>query len=137
MHRLTQLSGLLLFISLVTYGQKQKVNKLQSCQRQWKYENLAKSFSGTIEFFEQPAVMCGTVSSASVALIKTENGETVRVLTMCNSKEDFNASPTFNTGEKVIITPSEKPSFKVDIVPVDPASCRLKSAYFGTIQKAK
>jgi hypothetical protein len=137
MHKVFLSSILLLMSSLVTYGQKQKLDALQQCQSQWKYENLEKSFTGSIIFFDQPAVMCGVVSTASVALIKKDNGDTVRVLTMCNIKKDFNTPPNLKTGERVIVTSSGKPSFRIDIMPVDFASCRLKTAYFGLIQKAE
>lgn len=128
-------STIFLFASFLTFGQKQDLDKYQGCQRRWKYKNLEKGFSGTIVFFEQPVVMCGVASTASVALVKTDNGETLRVLTMCNIKKDFNTPPGFKVGEKVKITPDEKPAFRVDIIPVDFLSCRLRTAYFGIIQK--
>ena len=42
---------------------------LQSCQRKWKCEHLQKDFDGTIVFFKRPVVVCGVVSTASVAFI--------------------------------------------------------------------
>jgi hypothetical protein len=135
MQQFILLSTLLLFTSLTSHGQNPMVNKLQDCQREWKYKDLGKSVIGTILFYDQPSVLCGAVSTASVALIRTGDGDTLRVLTMCNTKKDNNTKLPFSLGEKVTVTPFEKPSFRVDIIPVDIASCSLETAYFGIIQK--
>jgi hypothetical protein len=135
MQRLFLLSIFFLTSYLASLGQNQRVDPLNQCQRHWKYKELESSFSGTVIFFDQPTVKCGVVSTASVALIKRDNGDTIRVLTICNNKKEFDSHSTFQPGEKVTITPSEAPSFTVNIMPVDFASCRLTSAYFGRIQK--
>jgi hypothetical protein len=119
------------------FGQQKQTEKLQNCKTKWKYSNLNKVLNGSILYYEQPVVECGILSTASVALIRTEAGDTLRVLSMCDTKKDFNTAPAFKLGERVKVTPSEKPSFRVDLMPVDWESCRLVIAYFGTIQRLK
>ncbi len=119
------------------FGQHQETEKLQNCKTKWKYLNLDKALTGSILYYEQPVVACGMVSTASVALIRTDAGDTIRVLSMCDIKKDFNTPPAFKLGERVSVTPSEKPTFRIDLMPVDWEGCRLMSAYFGIIQNAK
>jgi hypothetical protein len=111
------------------------VEKLRSCQAQWKYHNLDSELTGTVTFYEQPIVFCGVVSTASVGLIKLENGSLVRVLTLCNAKGGFSVASKFKEGDKVKITSVEKPEFRVDLVPYDPKACDLDEAFFGNIIK--
>lgn len=110
-----------------------EAEKLRECQGKWKYLELDDELTGEVLFYEQPIVVCGTVSTASVSLIEIEDGSIVRVLSLCNSKNGLSAKNTFNKGDKVKITKAEKPNFKVDLVPYDPKVCELDVAYFGSL----
>jgi len=135
MLRASTLFAIIVFAHTFTFGQSKDLDKLQKCQREWKYQDLSKGLNGLIIFYDQPVVMCGVVSTASVAIIKTDSGDTIRVLTMCNTKKDFSSPTAFSTGQSVTITPSEKPRFRIDFMPVDLQSCELNTAYFGLIAK--
>ena len=127
---------LLLFKGFLSFGQSvSKINKLYSCQENWNYGDLSTKFDGTVLFYAQPITYCGNLSVASTALIKLNNGEIIRVLTLCNNKPDINSPSEFKVGNKVKIEPAQKPSFRVDEIPLDPKSCTIKKTYFGNIKK--
>ena len=135
MLKASTLFAIIIFAHTFSFGQGKDLDKLQKCQREWKYQDLSQGLKGLIIFYDQPVVVCGVVSTASVAIVKTESGDTIRVLTICNTKKDFSSAAAFSAGERVTITPSEKPSFKIDFMPVDLQSCKLNTAYFGQIAK--
>ena len=106
---------------------------IQKCKSKWTYLKMEKSIIGSIVYYEQPTVLCGTVATASVALVKTDIGDTIRILFLCDTKKDFNTPPSFKPGERVSVIPGEDPTFRIDIHPLDPEACRLLTTYFGTI----
>jgi hypothetical protein len=119
-----------IIISRFVFGQtNEELNKGFKCQQKWLYQNLDKSTNGTIIFHKKASGSCGIFSAASVSIIKTEKGDTIRVLEMCNFDKDF------SSGSHVSIKPETKPSFRVDIVPYDPKACTILEAYFGTVTK--
>lgn len=105
------------------------------CQKNWKYLNLEKDIRGVVLYYDQPVIACGvSISTASVALIKTAKGDTLRILTLCNTKKEFKVRSEFEPGYNVYIRAVLKPPFRVDLIPVDPYACSIKEAYFGTVQ---
>ena len=110
-----------------------EINKLVSCQNKWEYLDLKKQLVGTILSFHQPIVECGVMSSASNAIIKLSNGDTIRILTLCNTKE-IDSLEKFKVGEIVQIIPETKPSFQVGIIPYDKWSCSINRVYFGELR---
>ncbi|MCC2545020.1 hypothetical protein LJY25_01065 [Hymenobacter sp. BT175] len=127
------LFAILFMLSLShAWGQsvKQRV-RLQSCQKEWQYKALGRPFKGTIMFSEPAEFLCGLLPAYSVALIKSVNGDTIRVLALC----DF---AVYRKGTIVTIIPQEVPADGINSpVPIDWLSCRLKATYFGSIQKIK
>lgn len=105
-----------------------------ACQRSWQYKTMSDTLSGTIKFFEQPIVHCGILSTASVALVKTESGKIVRVLSLCDIKKDFQTPNRFAIGDSVVIGSAEMPEFRVDLIPVDPEACTLGEHFSGEYQ---
>lgn len=117
-------------LSYSTFAQtNEEQNKGFKCQQSWKYRNLEKSTKGTIIFHKKPSLSCGIMSVASVSIIKTDNGNIIRVLELCNTEKDFPA------GSYVYIEPESKPSFHVDWVPYDTKACIILETYFGALTK--
>ncbi|WP_210465383.1 hypothetical protein [Rufibacter roseolus] len=117
-------------------GQGKSLSKEKtSCQSDWKYNKLEKDIVGTVLFNEQPTVLCGRISTALVSLVRTEAGDTVRVLNLCNTKKGADSPNEFSIGSKVVIKPSKSSAGKIDLIPVDPRACTLKFTYFGSLKK--
>jgi hypothetical protein len=89
------------------------------------------SLKGTVLFHKMATTECGFLSTASLTLIETEEGDTIRVLDLCNTKKDF------RTGSFVTLRAQRKPDFSIDILPFDPKACAFKRTCFGTIFKEK
>ncbi|MEO6151061.1 MAG: hypothetical protein ABIN95_01050 [Mucilaginibacter sp.] len=121
------------FLSL---GQPKQIDTLIKCQKDWKYLEIKKEMTGTILFYDQPTFFCGRISTASIAILKTETGDTIRILTLCHIRLS-KAPNEFTPGDIVTVTPTEAPSFQVDFVPYDPQVCIIKTAYFGSIRFLK
>jgi hypothetical protein len=103
----------LAFISLFAIGQTDcdtiKYPKLlwNSFQCKWQFFILTDTIQGIIIKHEQQTIGCGTIATASLTIIKTEN-DTIRVLDLCNLME-------YKTGQKVKIVPDTAPNFQVHI----------------------
>ena len=125
-------------ISSFLFGQTND-NHLEEikCQKEWKYLDFPNELSGTVIFYDQPFFLCGKLSNASVALIRTNMNDTVRVLAVCETKEYFNSSNKFKQGDKVFVTSSPIPHLRIDFIPTDPKTCLLLTTYFGSIQTSK
>jgi|GEM_PF-5136922 hypothetical protein len=121
----------------ISIGQStDSVNKLSLCREDWQYLNLTKQLEGKIIFFQQPDFGCGTLSNASNAIILTDKGDTIRVLTSCDVKP-IHSSPRFILNDYVVVatTSFDFAKYRIDFIPSDPFSCVLKVAYFGEIKK--
>jgi hypothetical protein len=119
-----------LFIGYSVFGQThEELNNGLKCQQKWEYRNLNSNISGIILFHQKAGGSCGIFSTASVSIIKSEKGDTLRVLEMCNTDKDF------SVGSHISVKSETKPSFRVDIVPYDPKACIILETYFGTLTK--
>lgn len=107
-----------------TKGQQAKA---QECKTKWGYDQLKQVVNGEVLYHRKAPVSCGIFSTASVTLVRTESGDTIRVLELCNTKKDF------KRGAKVKVTPEGDKTWVVGIVPFDPKACILMKAYFGKI----
>ena len=102
MRNLLKFILLIFILSLKTYSQ----NNSDSIRKNWKYFKLKTNTQAfVIDHLPSPA-LCGTLAFASVTIVQTEDGETFRVLNLCNSK-------TYTTHQKIKIIPSIKPKFNV------------------------
>lgn len=102
MRKFLKFTLLIFILSLKTYSQ----NNSDSIRKNWKYFKLktnTKAF--VIDHLPSPA-LCGTIAFASITIVKTEAGETFRVLDLCNSK-------TYKKNQKIKIIPRTKPKFNV------------------------
>ena len=77
------------------------------------YENycdyivIMNEFEMTILDYNHTWVGCGNRAYASNCIGVTDNHDTIRVLSLCNQDS------TFKVGQKVMVTPREKPRFSV------------------------
>ena len=106
-----------------------KNNDFNKCKRTWSYIDIKDSVTGIVLFDKTPAADCGIFSTASMTLVKTSKGDTVRVLNLCNT------TASFEEGTFVIVQPQKKPGFGIDILPFDPLACIVVPTSFGTIRK--
>jgi hypothetical protein len=119
-----------LFIILACREPSQKEwDDFAKCRNSWQYFNVKDSLKGKVLFHKMATIEYGFLSTASLTLIETEEGDTIRVLDLCNTKKDF------RTGSFVTLRAQRKPDFSIDIVPFDPKACVFKRTCFGTILK--
>ena len=118
------------FYSTLCFSQTEKqVNKGSACQTEWRYLTLSDTIQATVIFEATASVECGIVSVASTTLVKKPNGDTIRILQLCNTGAEL------KKGSRVRIVPDKIPSFRIDMVPYDPKACQIKVAYFGLIKQ--
>jgi hypothetical protein len=106
---------------------KEEQAKAQECKTNWEYGQLKASVRGEVLYHHKALALCGILSTASVTLVRTENGLIIRVLEMCNTDKDF------KKGAKVKVTPEGDKTWTVGMVPFDPQACKIMKAYFGKI----
>jgi hypothetical protein len=121
----------LVVLSLLIEAQtsEQEWNDFNKCKQSWKYFNLKDSLTGHVLFHKKASIECGIFSSASLTLVKTSKGDTIRVLDLCNTKKDF------DIGSFVTVQPQPKPGFGIDVIPFDIKTCIFKQTCFGEISK--
>ena len=121
--------GVILFLVVNIRRGLKEINDAFSCQTEWKYLKLRDTVSGVVVFDSKASVNCGIFSSASTTLIRTDHGDIIRILQMCNTDIKL------KLGARVKFAPEGVPSFRVDDIPYDPKACEIKEAYFGRAQE--
>lgn len=104
------------------------------CQNQWQNLELHYEETGEILFYDQTYFASGRLSNASVALIKTKNNDTIRVLAICEIKKSPKEPNKFKSGDVVTVKSSHIPLSKIDYIPKDPFSCVILNTLFGTLK---
>jgi hypothetical protein len=93
----------------------------------WTYSQTAVPVHGTLIHFS-PIADCGYFRTATLSIIKTNNGDTIRVLQMCDTTK------TVEIGSKVKLLPTSKVSKKASLIPSDPATdCVIRKTYYGRL----
>jgi hypothetical protein len=65
------------------------VHKTSEYQEKWEYFKLNDTIiAKLIDHIPAPAI-CGDTQSASLSIVRTENGDTIRVLDLCNQSEKY------------------------------------------------
>src|SRR6476660_891798 len=122
--------GILISTQNLLFAQSEKQWKdFNKCKRTWSYIDIKDSVTGIVLFDKTPGADCGIFSTASMTLVKTSKGDTVRVLNLCNT------TASFEEGTFVIVQPQKKPGFGIDILPFDPLACIVMPTSFGIIRK--
>lgn len=127
MKRITFSMFLLLRCSISFSQTTEEQDKGQKCKTKWKYYQLKHVTDGDVLYHQKALVWCGIFSTASVTLIRTEKGDTIRVLQMCNTET------VFRKGTKVTVVPEGDKTWRVDLVPYDPQGCMIMEVCFGKI----
>lgn len=115
---------LILSFQLSVHAQSDSLDK-----RGWIYVTDMKSFSGEVLHYEPAISNCNTVAYASICIVKMENGKQLRVLTLCNTKNNL------KKGDEIVVSPQKKPEMEVNISPADGRFDALKPTIYGSITK--
>ncbi|WP_156126275.1 hypothetical protein [Hymenobacter sp. DG25B] len=119
----------LLAASFFSFSPKKSLqDQSDSCQAKWQYVVSSKKIKGRVIFHKNTDELCGLLPTASVTLVKTNEGDTIRVLELCN------LSKKFANGEFVLIQPDTAFEAENISVPVDPRTCSLKRTYLGKVE---
>jgi len=126
---------LILMLSTYTFNsmsQKLDTSKLvdfeAGCEHNWQYFNLDQKITGKLIAYKPDLVFCGTVITASSAIIVTPVNDTIRILNICDVGRKFIKS------DLVEVIPADKPVSNV-MVFSDELYCYIKKTYYGYITK--
>ena len=127
------MKGTSFFISLILYSltsfsqSKEEQAKGQDCKTKWSYYQLKGTTKGVVLYHQNSLVSCGIISTASVTLIRTDSGNIIRVLELCNRQRFF------QIGRKVSVVADGDKSSRGHYVPYDPQACTILKTCFGKI----
>jgi hypothetical protein len=102
-----------------------------NCRTKWIYQKTTHKIIGTLIDFK-PVADCGYSMSASLSIVKTKIGDTIRVLQMCDT------SLTAKQNTQVTLLPNSQIDnyLKASIIPTAPETdCIVRNTYFGTLLK--
>lgn len=132
--KIATLFVIVIFIIPVSKGQANITKQdTTGCRENWQWKDLIKIRQGSVIFFEQPDFLCGRLANASVAIIKIDNGDTIRIICPCDVKNN-NVPNRVSTGDKIIIKPVIRS--KIDYIPIDPFCSTFLKTCYGRIVKA-
>ena len=96
------------------------------CRDNWQYFSLQGSIKGQIMFHAKPYFLCGLVATASLTIVRTTTGDTIRIIDLCNS------SDTFQRLCFVKVIPEQRPEFSV-VIPADKShnDCSIKRTCYA------
>jgi len=133
------MSRLLLFVILCysltqCNGQKEiqkSISVDNKCREAWQYFSLDDTLTGQVLFHAKAPFLCGTLATASLTIVKTVPGDTIRVLELCNINKDIAKSAL------VKISPANKSTFGVTL-PFDnnKEDCNILKTCYGVINSA-
>lgn len=90
-------------------GHIQSIFNNDSIKNLWVDVTLDHPVSGTILFYKPAQFYCGILATASLTIIQEGNGDSLRVITLCNMSKEF------QVGQRIIVFPDTKPSFGVTL----------------------
>ena len=115
-------------LCLIHFSFAQKESTDSPCRKNWKYLKTEKTIKGELMYF-LPVSGCGYLISATLAIVKIENGDLIRVLQVCDTTQ--NILP--NT--KVLLFPNNKQKDLATMLPVDKINdCKIISTYYGRLK---
>lgn len=111
------------------YAQKFKTisSAIEPC---WQAVKLSDSLNGTIiSYFNNP-FLCGKVPTASIAIVKLYNGDTLRILELCSGTK------IFKPGDTIMIYPHRVPEVKNVLLPSDKDAidCKISKTTYGRMR---
>jgi hypothetical protein len=131
-----------LFISLIlttfllpSFGQdlNRKFNLYEyKCKNYWKYVAFKDTTYGEVLFHSTAIGLCGAIATASLSIIKTASGDTIRVLELCNVLKNFKK----NTRVKVSFSHfSQEASFDINTPSDEYYYCEIYKTCYGVVTK--
>jgi hypothetical protein len=116
----------LLCIAYPLFAQKESTDS--PCRKNWRYLKTEKVIKGELMYF-LPVSGCGYFTSATLAIVKTENGDLIRVLQVCDTTQKILP----NT--KVSLLPNTKEKDFASLLPLDKMNdCKITSTYYGWLK---
>ena len=103
--------------------------QLFDCKRDWKYSILKDTLTGQILVQQDIGHLCGNMAFGSNTIIRTDAGDTFRIIELCNSNK-------FQVGSSVKIIPDSKPSFDVIVISAS-FDCAVKNTSYGRAIRLK
>ncbi|MES2555513.1 MAG: hypothetical protein V4604_05140 [Bacteroidota bacterium] len=80
-----------------------------SYEKKWEYFQLEQMIAVKIIEHLPAFAMCGVLATASMTIAETEEGDTIRILNLCNTSKDYKPGQTIN------VSPADKPPFGVSL----------------------
>lgn len=80
-----------------------------SCVKNWDYFDMKDTTTGLVVFHAKAIALCGHFAFASLTLLKLQDGDTIRVLELCNTTKDFKLNDIAQ------LIPQNKPAFGVTL----------------------
>ena len=122
---------------ILVFGKEVKTQSLSSLpdgkKLCWQYVNVAEPFNASIIKYFPNNVLCGRFPSASIAIVKLENGDTLRVVQFCSWIKEIKA------GDIVTVNPVKHIDTESTIYPVedDALTCRILKTIDAGLVKQK
>lgn len=111
-------------------GQKPNQKLIASknkCEGNWQYFSVMDTVYGEILFHAKADAICGAIVTASLTIVKTISGDSIRVLEICNVDKKFEKHT------KVKVAFSQKPAFGA-MLPIDNYfDCIINKTCYGFI----
>jgi hypothetical protein len=115
---------LLFSFASTCFGQ---TNEQKSCIAKWKYRQSVIPIHGVLIHFG-PVADCGYFITASLSIVKTDRGDTIRVLQLCDTTKKVIVQI------KVTLLPTSRVKKKASLIPSDPwTDCKIKKTYYGRL----
>ncbi len=115
----------LIFFHFFSSGQV--TSKAFNCRSRWKYLITDTAIQGQLLYF-LPVADCGYLISASLSIIKTITGDTIRVLQLCDTTKRMIQNC------KVKLLPNKKMTTKASIIPLDErGDCMIIRTFYGRL----
>lgn len=57
----------------------------EHCKEKWDYTFVKDTITGSVIYFEKAPFACGNISTASITIIKTKKGDSLRIIQVCDT----------------------------------------------------
>jgi hypothetical protein len=125
MHMQKIILTILLFqFAFICIGQTMPQKKYMA---KWTYPKTSTPIHGVLIHFS-PVAGCGYIRTATLSIVKTDKGDTIRVLQMCDTTKKVMIN------SKVTLLPTTNRVMKAIFIPSDPATdCKINQTYYGQL----
>ncbi len=104
----------------------------EQCKEKWNYIFVKDTLCGTILYYENPPFACGKLSSASITIIKTTKGDSLRILQVCDT------TTSLFIKQKIWVIP-DYTAYRNIALPFNTSKsdCEVKNTLYGIIKIRK